>query len=408
MLSAAALAAAVLMAKPGGRRNVLRYGVPLLIAYGAALVYAWWHYPTDVVAGWCVGVAWVMALWLVLSSARTSAGAPVGARPLRVLLVTSEWPSPEIPCTSPYTVQQVEFLRAAGLSVDVFAFRGARKPRNYLEAWRRLRPQLDPARYDLVHAQHGQAGLLPWPRRLPLVVTFHGTDILGDRRPDGRLTKGGRFLQWLCRLEALLADRVIIVSDAMREHLPASVTPVLLPSGVDVDSVPAHSQDEARRALGLPLSERLILFVGNPATIEKRYDLAERAVEVLAERLPARLVVGWNRSQREILVLMRACDVLVMTSRQEGSPTVVKEALACALPVVSVRVGDVAKRIAGVDGCELCSDDRPETVAAALERVLRRGRRLSGGLDPELDERVLTERLVALYRLVLTGAGRRW
>jgi glycosyltransferase involved in cell wall biosynthesis len=186
------------------------------------------------------------------------------------------------------------------------------------------------------------------------------------------------------------------------------VTPVLLPSGVDVDSVPAHSQDEARRALGLPLSERLILFVGNPATIEKRYDLAERAVEVLAERLPARLVVGWNRSQREILVLMRACDVLVMTSRQEGSPTVVKEALACALPVVSVRVGDVAQRIAGVDGCELCSDDRPETVAAALERVLRRGRRLSGGLDPELDERVLTERLVALYRSVLTGSGRRW
>src|SRR6266571_28523 len=136
----------------------------------------------------------------------------VTERPLRVLIATSEWPSPEFPYTSPFTVQQVEFLRRAGVEVDVFSFRGARKPVNYLKAWKQLRKRLDPSRYDLVHAQHGQAGLLPWPKRLPVVVTFHGSDILGDRDADGRLTLGGRFLQQLCRFEALAADGVIIVS----------------------------------------------------------------------------------------------------------------------------------------------------------------------------------------------------
>jgi teichuronic acid biosynthesis glycosyltransferase TuaC len=325
--------------------------------------------------------------------------------PLRVLVVTSEWPSPDVPFTSPWTVQQVEFLRRAGVDVDVFSFRGARKPRNYLRAWRRLRGRLRSKRYDLVHAQHGQAGLLPWPKRLPLVVTFHGTDILGDRDAQGKLTLGGRLLQQLCRVVAGAADGVIIVSDEMRRHLPRSVRPLLLPTGVDLTAVPSVSPEEARRALRLPERTPLILFVGNPATVEKRYELAEEAVEIIACKVPAQLIVGADRPHREILMLMRACDVLIMSSRQEGSPTVVKEALACGLPVVSVPVGDVAQRIGGIDGCELCADDRPETVAAALERVLARRRRLSDALPEDLDEEVLTARLIAFYRSVLNGIG---
>src|SRR5256885_16379958 len=69
---------------------------------------------------------------------------------------------------------------------------------------------------------------------------------------------------------------------------------------------------------------------------------------------------------------------LVFPSAQEGSPNTVKEALACNLPVVSVPVGDVPLRLRGIEGCELCADERPETIAAALERVLRRGPRPAG------------------------------
>ena len=326
-------------------------------------------------------------------------------RSLCVLMVTSEWPTPEFPHTSPFLVQQIRFLRRAGVEVDVFFFRGARKPLNYFRAWRSLREHLARKQYDLVHAQYGQAGLIVWPVRLPVVVTFHGCDILGDQDPEGRITPGGRLLQQLCRLEALRADGVIIVSNEMRRYLPSSVRPLLLPTGVDFESLPTDSPENARRKFGLPETDRLVLFVGDPATVRKRYDLAERSVGILNERLPARLVLGWNKTHQEILTLMRACDVLVMTSGQEGSPTTVKEALATGLPVVSVPVGDVAERIGGVPGCELCTDDRPETIAAALERVLRHRQRLAEGDDlADLDERLLAERLIKLYRSVLKPA----
>src|SRR5207244_12088691 len=89
------------------------------------------------------------------------------------------------------------------------------------------------------------------------------------------------------------------------------------------------------------------------------------------------------------------------TSSQEGSPNAVTEALACNLPVVSVRVGDVPLRLKDVDGCELCEDERPETIAAALERVLRRNRRVAGGdAVRDLDERNLTQEAISVYRSV--------
>ena len=53
----------------------------------------------------------------------------------------------------------------------------------------------------------------------------------------------------------------------------------------------------------------------------------------------------------------------------------VKEALACDVPVVSVSVGDVAERIAGIDGCHL-ADATPDTLADALARVSRSTRRV--------------------------------
>src|SRR4051812_3149449 len=99
---------------------------------------------------------------------------------------------------------------------------------------------------------------------------------------------------------------------------------------------------------------------------------------------------------------MNAADCLILTSMIEGSPNVVKEALACDLPVVSVPVGDVHERLRGVEGCEVTADDRPETIAAALERVLRRGGRVEGrAAVRQLDERILTQRVIEVYRSVL-------
>ena len=62
----------------------------------------------------------------------------------------------------------------------------------------------------------------------------------------------------------------------------------------------------------------------------------------------------------------------------------------------------------GVEGCEVCADEKPETIAASLERVLRRGGRIRGReavLD--LDERLLADQVIAIYRGVLDHASER-
>src|SRR5262245_42624324 len=99
--------------------------------------------------------------------------------PIRVLMIPSEWPTQERPDAAPFIVRQANFLRAAGLKVDVFALRGSKKLLNYLRAWFRVRKKLRRDSYDLVHAQWGQSGLLAIPKHCALVVTFRGSDLEG-------------------------------------------------------------------------------------------------------------------------------------------------------------------------------------------------------------------------------------
>ena len=326
-------------------------------------------------------------------------------RPIRVLMITCGWPQPGQPQTTHFIRRQAIFLREAGVDVDVFHFRGQRNPLNYLAAWFRVRPLLASGRYDLVHAQFGQSGLLALPKRAPLVVTLRGSDILGIVGKDARHTRLGHILPAVSRLVVRHADAVVAVSDHMRPHIPAGIPVTVLPSGLDLDAFRCTPRDEARRRIGLPADRPLVLFAGNPALPRKRYELTRRAMELLTRELPAELVVAWGVPHAENPLYMSASDALVFTSMQEGSPNVVKEALACDLPVVSVPVGDVAQRIAGVEGCELCEDERPETIAAALARVLRRGTRARGrAAVRHLDERALTDRLIDLYAEVLDRA----
>jgi glycosyltransferase involved in cell wall biosynthesis len=192
------------------------------------------------------------------------------------------------------------------------------------------------------------------------------------------------------------------VSDHLKRSLPSSVSAAVIPSGLDLERFRPLPRDDARRALRLRLDGRYVLFVGRPTQARKRGDLARRAVELLDPSWGAELITAWGVPHEHIPLYMNACDVLVCTSMQEGSPNVVKEALACDTPVVSVPVGDVPTRLAGIEGCELCADDRPETIAAGLARVFQRGQRIRGRHTvASLDESLLTAQVIAIYRSVL-------
>jgi glycosyltransferase involved in cell wall biosynthesis len=170
---------------------------------------------------------------------------------------------------------------------------------------------------------------------------------------------------------------------------------------VDTDRFQPTDRIEARKSLGLPVEKRLVLFAAAMRP-EKRFDLVKAAFDVLHQRMPeSELVVLTNQPPELVPTFMNACDVLVLASQKEGSPQVVKEALACNLPVVSTQVGDVQQLIGDVAGCHI-AEPNAEDIADKLYMVLSGGNRIDAREKVyQLSLRRIAERITEKYDEIL-------
>jgi len=317
---------------------------------------------------------------------------------MKVLIITNQWPSTEFPEKVPFLVQQVTYLQRAGMDISVFAFRGCKNPINYLSAWFRLRREFDLSTFDLIHAHFGPSGLMALPRRRPLVVTFHGTDLRGIVGDKGRYHRLN-VVSLLSRLIARFADERIVVANRLKSYLPQKYDINVIPGGVNLDHFRPLPRSEARRKLKLEDAGHLVLFAADHRRAVKRFYLAEQAVSLLPEHCRARLIAIGDVPHHLVPIYMNASDVLLLTSKHEGSPTTVKEALACNLPVVSVDVGDVRERLVSVAGCRVVEEDSPQSIANALEEVLQLSRKEPNQAQMlMLDEKLVAQQVITVYQ----------
>ncbi len=317
-------------------------------------------------------------------------------------MVTSEWPDSSDKEWSPFLAEQVHYLRAAGIHIDIFHFRGRKNPVRYLSAWITLRQQHRFNNYDIIHAQFGQAGLIALPSNIPLVVTFHGSDLQGYTNSDGIFTLAGKILTKVSQFVSTKADRSIVVAEHLANLLHNSSNVVVIPCGIDTQIFYPRDSSLARQRLNLPEHKPLVLFPSSPNRPEKRYHLARKACDIAREKLDLELIVLDGIPHDQVPLYMNACDALIFTSKHEGSPTVIKEALACNLPIVSVDVGDVRERISNISSCILCKDDSPDTIAQGLIKVLIKRQRIIGETRiAELDWQTITAKIISVYRAIL-------
>ncbi len=275
---------------------------------------------------------------------------------MRVLLVTNMYPSPRRPHFGTFVYDEVQALRKLGVEMDVFFVDGQRRTLNYLTGMAGVFGRsLTRSHYDLVHAHYVLSGVLARCQlRWPLVLTLHGSEVAVGWTPP--------LSRWLARLSAW----VIVTSPRVLADLHIQLPHVsVIPCGIDLDLFRPGEQTAARTQLGLPLDRKLVVFVGEPRP-EKQVHLLEGAVARLqAAGQPVDLVIASGQPHERMPLFMQAANVLGLTSRYEGSPMVIKEAMACNLPIVATDVGDVAQVIGETAGCYLCAP----TVASVAEQL---------------------------------------
>jgi glycosyltransferase involved in cell wall biosynthesis len=307
---------------------------------------------------------------------------------LRVLVLTNMFPTADRPMAGIFVADQVRSLRARGIAVEVLFVDGQAGLGAYLRGFGRVREAVRQSPFDLIHAHYVFSGMMALAqRRVPIVLTHHGIE-----------TQRG-WTAPLCRLTSRFVDRTLVTSRRVQAALGRSDADIV-PCGVDFALFTPMDGLSARRALGLPGDRSLVLFAGMRRP-EKRFELVQAAVSLLAEARPdVRLVIAEAEPHERMPLFMNACDVLVLASRAEGSPMVIKEAMACNLPIVSVDVGDVSELVEGVEGCYIAGGSAAE-LAAQLGRALNFGRRTAGrAAIVHLSLEAIAERLEAVYREV--------
>jgi glycosyltransferase involved in cell wall biosynthesis len=274
-------------------------------------------------------------------------------------------------------------LRQLGITVTPVVV-GAR---SYVEEYRALNEILRKLAPRIVHTHgyHADAigGLVARASRIPTVSTVHGF-VGGSRR--------NRFNERIQLLALRRADAILAVSRPLVDRLVrAGVSPRkvhFVPNGFSVTSA-AHTTDDARKLLGLRTGSPIAGWIGR-LSAEKGPDVAldaialseppwrlsvigdgkeRRALEMRAARLGIADRVVWHGARADAGSLITAFDAFVLSSRTEGTPIALFEAMNGGVPVIATRVGGVPDVVSPLEAI-VVEPEAPTQIAAALRSVI--------------------------------------
>ncbi len=241
--------------------------------------------------------------------------------------------------------------------------------------------------YDIIHSHGGHIGsLVNIQRKIPVITTYHGTDI----------NKVGTRL--LSLISLIFSRKNIFVSAGLLNKVRLVARGEVIPCGVNFNDFKPLDKSYCRNELGYNQNEKIILFSGQRGRKIKNFKLADKAAKLSGVDKMIELK-GLNRDQ--VVKTINACDLILLTSISEGSPMIIKEAMACNCPIVSTDVGDVKEVIGNTEGCFICSFDSQDA-ADKIETALRFGKRTNGRENiKHLEIGLIATKVFDIYKSVL-------
>ena len=291
---------------------------------------------------------------------------------------------------APFIIEQADALKKQGCQVEFFGLQGKGLwgyVLNLPALWRQMKTFCP----DVIHAHYGLSGLLAnMQRRIPVVTTYHGSDI------------NNKSVLRFSRMAICLSAWNVFVSTKTLEIAKPKKKYSLIPCGIDLSDLQLTEKSAARQKMNLTAEKKYVLFAGAFDNKVKNAPLAKEAVSLLCDNNVELLELkGYSRD--EVTLLMCAADAFLMTSFTEGSPQVVKEALACGCPIVSVDVGDVKERTQGVEGCYVAKTREPQELAELLRNAMTFERKTKGReriLADGLDNCQVAAKLTDIYQII--------
>ena len=289
----------------------------------------------------------------------------------------------------PFVTQQVDALQKQGVECQFFPVK-SKGVAGYLKHLKTLKNAISDFHPNVIHAHYGLCGLLAnLQRRVPVVTTFHGSDI-----NDKKVLPFSKMSMRLSAWNIFVSQKTIKIAKPKKKYS-------LVPCGIDLSELQLTDKQEARAKMNLRNDKKYILFAGAFDNTVKNAPLAKESVALQNDE-NVELLELKSYSHDEVTLMMCAADVFLMTSISEGSPQVIKEALACGCPIVSVDVGDVNERIAGIEGCVVVDRDK-DKLALALKNALIFSKRTEGRaaiIRDNLTNEAIASQLKEIYNQV--------
>lgn len=305
----------------------------------------------------------------------------------------------------PIAAHEADAIAQLGVDVHLFYLRSRTSPVQLIREYFRFRNEIRRVRPHLVHAQFGTATsfFCALCARLPLVITFRGSDLYGDA--DSSFVRS-KLAQLLSQLSCLRACKIICVSSELRNLLWwRKHRAIVLCSGTDLEMFFPLPRDEARAILGWQRDVPIVVFAGRSRPKVKGLRLVQDAIVVATQRIGPIHLEFLQVPFSLMPSCLNAADCLALGSVTEGSPNIVREALACNLPIVSTFVGDVPELLAEVQPSAVVKRDSQE-FGRAVANILEQHRRSNGRIRAPLktNEEVAAA-TVSIYESALNGGA---